>query len=229
MKMTDLNLIIDEVKLSFIFKSSEPVPESTLLSWLMEKGFQDITDVPKRVGTSTFGIERLNIARKGTCQVLYDPHGGNLGVAGNKLKEVLDGFDVIELLLKEKGFDVAEDVKFVEFVMDSRVFVKGKLKPLEKISHFHEVQKFSKFSEIMGEDVIPFDIRFCPKREAKTSEDFRKIPKWFDIHVHPYISNPNYYSIHIVLRDSDLSNVKAFAKTVSDKTLNIIKVIVEEV
>jgi hypothetical protein len=226
--MTDLDLIIDEVKISFIFRSAEPVPEATLLSWLIEKGFQDITDVPKRVGTSTFGIERLNIARKGACQVLYDPHGGNLGVAGNKLKEVLEAFNAIESLLKEKGFDIHEDIKCVEFVLDSRVFVKGKLKPLEKISNFVGAQKLSKFSEIMGEDVIPFDIRFCPKREAKASEDFRKIPKWFDVHVHPYISNPNYYSIRIVFRDIDLSNVKAFSETVSDKILNIIKIIVEE-
>ncbi|RLI42487.1 hypothetical protein DRO59_04015 [Candidatus Bathyarchaeota archaeon] len=222
------NLIIDEVKLSFVFKSSEPIPEDTLLSWLLEKGFQDITDVPKRIGTSTFGIERLNIARKGTCQVLYDPRGGNLGVAGNKLKETLKEFVVIESMLKEKGFNLSDDVRFIEFVVNSRLFVKGKLKPLEKISEFIGVQKMSKFSEIMGEDVIPFDIRFCPKREAKASEDFRKIPEWFDIHVHPYISNPNYYSVHVVFRDTDLSNVKKFAETVSDKIVNIIKMIVGE-
>jgi hypothetical protein len=222
------DLIIDEIRLSFSFKSPEPIPENTLLSWLIEKGFQEITDVPKRVGTSIIGIERVNIARRGNCQVLYDPHLGNLGVAGNKLDDVLMEFDVVESMLKEKGFNIVDDIKFVEFVMDSRLFLKAKMKPLEKISSFLDAQKFSKFGEIMGEDVIPFDIRFCPKKEMKTSEDFRKIPKWFDIHVHPYVPNPNYYSIHIVFRDTDIFNVKTFVKTVSDKIINIIKVITED-
>ncbi len=223
--MKKLLLEVEEFRLSFIFTSVEPIPEGVLLSWLEERGFAEIRDVPKRIGTETFGIERLNIARKGACQVIYDPRVGNLGIAGRRYEEVLEEFDRVATMLKEMGFDFLKEMKCFELVLEGRVFAKGKPKPLEKITDFLETEKFSALNRIIGAEVIPFDIRFCPKSEMGTIEDLRRIPKWFDIHIHPYVPNPNYYGVRLVFRDTDISNVKKFAETANDKIVEIINVI----
>ena len=83
-----------------------------MLEWLSEKDYEKITEFPKRVGTSMFGIERINIARKGDYQILYDPHVGSLEIANNKPSNVVKEFNVIESMLKEKGYDLSQEIKF---------------------------------------------------------------------------------------------------------------------
>lgn len=223
--MEKLNLEIEEFRLSFIFTTVDPVPEGVLLSWLEEKGFTEIKDIPKRIGTGTFGIERLNIARKGFCQVLYNPNVASLGVAGRKYEEVLREFSEVESILKEMGFDLSKEVRCFELVLEGRVFVKGKAKPLETIANFIGIEKFSLFNKIIGAEVIPFDIRFVPKTQMMTFENLRTIPKWFDIHVYPHIPNPNYYGVRFIFRDTELSKVKKLAETANNKILEVIKLI----
>jgi len=225
--MTEIRLSIQEIRLSFMFKNIEPIPEDILLEWLVEKNFEIITEIPKKIGTITFGIERVNIARRGDCQVLYDPHVGSLGIAGNRPAEVLKEFEVIESMLKEKGFDLSTDIKSIELVFHGRAFVRDRFKPLEKICKFIGIDKFSKFNEVMGEEVAPFDIRFYPKREMKTSENLRHISRWFDVHIHPLVENPNYCAIHVVFRDTNITNIKAFTETIRDKILQILTIIIE--
>jgi hypothetical protein len=223
--MQRLKLIPTEYRLSFLFSSVEPVPESILLDWLEEKGFTEIKDIPKRIGTESVGIERLNIARRGTCQVIYDPSVASLGIAGRSYEEVLREFGRVESMLKEKGIDFLKEMRGFELTLEARVFAKGMPKPLESITKFLGTEKLSEFNEIVGAEVIPFCIRFCPKSEMETFENLRRIPKWFDFYIYPLIVNPNYYAIRAVFRDTDLSHVKKFAEVINDKILEMIKVI----
>jgi len=225
--MPDLKFIIEECRLSFIFKSVEPLPESELLSWLVTEGFAEIKDIPRKIGTPTFGIERMNIARKGANEVLYDNLGGLLGVTGKKIEDVMEGFDIVGSILKKNGVDLPSNVKSLELALSLRIFVKGVHKPLEKIGKFLGINRFSGFSKIMEEEVIPFDVRFCPRREAKTSENLKTIANWFDIHIYPYVYNPNYFEVRVVFRDSSFEKVIEFTKTVMDKMASIISIILE--
>lgn len=223
--MQKLNLIPTEYRLSFIFSSVEPVPESALLEWLQEKDFVEIRDIPKRIGTESIGIERLNIARKGSCEVIYDPRVASLGIAGRNREEVLREFDSVGSMLKEKEFDFSKEMKGFELIWEGRVFAKGMPKPLESITKFLGTEKFSEFNEIIGAEVIPFCVRLCPKSEMNTFENLRKIPEWFDFYIYPFVVNPNYFAIHAVFRDVNLSSVKRFAEVIDDKVLEMIRVI----
>jgi hypothetical protein len=224
--MKETSLFVEEVRLTFVFKSVDPIPEDLLLEWLSENGYEKITEFPKRIGTSMFGIERINIARKGDCQILYDPRVGSLGIASNKPSNVVKEFNVIESMLKEKGYDLSQEIKFYEMLFQGRLFIKGKFKPLESICSFVGIEKFSRFKNVMGEEVAPFDIRFYPKREMKTTENLRGIPKWFDVHIYPFIENPGYYAVSIVFRDADSINVKSFTEDIANKVLGIFDIIV---
>jgi hypothetical protein len=223
--MEKLKLMASEYRLSFIFSNIEPIPESILLDWLREKDFTEITDIPKRIGTESIGIERLNIARRGSCEVIYDPHAGTLGIAGRNYEEVLKEFDRVESMLKEMGFDFSKEMRGFELTLEGRVFAKGMPKPLESITKFLGTEKFSEFDKIIGAETVPFCIRLCPKSEMGTFEDLRRVSKWFDFYIYPFVPNPNYYGVRAVFRDANLSNVKECAKNVENKILEVIKVI----
>lgn len=219
-----MKIIPDEIRLFFTFSSVEPIPEDDLLSHLRGMGFDEIKEIPKRLGTETFGIERLNIARSGRCEIIYDPRRGRLGIVGNNSQEVLQKFEQLESMLRDMGFDFSSQLKFFEFSSDNRIFVKGK-RPLQNIANFLEVEKFSKFKEIVGTEVAPFCIRFYPKDKINTVQDFKEIPKWFDFHIYPFVPNPQYHALKIIFRDNDISNVKNFVKEVDNKILRIIELI----
>jgi hypothetical protein len=225
--MANIEILIEACKFSFIFRSGEPIPESELLSWLLAEGFEKISDIPKRIGTTTFGIERMNIARKKTSEVLYDDSNGVLIVTGKHPKEAFGVFNEVMSMLEKNEFDIANNVRSYEFGLNGRVFVKGKFKPLDKIAEFMGTEKFSKFSDILGEEVIPFDIRFCPKRESSTSESFKTLTSWFDIHIFPNVINPNYYTVRAVFRDPSVAKMIKFSETIDAKISSILSVINE--
>jgi len=224
--MKDAQILIEEIRLSLVFKNAEPIPEDFLLKLLTEKGYEVIDEIPKRIGTATFGIERINIARRGNCQVLYDPRMGMLGIAGNRPDHVVKEVNNIEAILEENGYDLSQEIKFYEMLFQGRIFMKSKFKPLEKIGSFIGLDKFSKFKDVMGEDVAPLDIRFYPKREMKTAENLRSILKWFDVHIYPYIENPSYYAVNIVFRDPDSATVKSFSENILSKVSEIFNIII---
>jgi len=222
-----MSLNIKECRLSFNFVVPEPIPSNDLLTLLQKGGFKEIKDIPRRIGTEAIGIERINIARKGGCEILYDSSNGMLGVVGKNINEVLDRFKEVESILTENlEFDLSSSlVKSFELSLDSNLFAKGTSRPLEEISRFLGEDKFSKFNAIIGRDVAPFSIRFYPKSEMKAFNNLRKISEWFDFHIYPYIANPQYYGIKAVFRDNDISTIKGVASKIESMILSIIETI----
>jgi len=159
--MKQVRLYPEEIRMSFIFVAIEPIPEDELLSYLQEKGFEEIKEIPKILGTERLGFARANIARKDSCEVLYDPRSPSLGVTGKNRKEVLDRFEEIEEMISDIE-EFTTQVKYYELFSIYKVYTKSKNKPLNCISEFLWYEKFGKFNEIFNTEIAPFSIRFYP-------------------------------------------------------------------
>lgn len=71
--MKKVRLFSEEVRLGLLFGAPDPIPEDDLIGYLKEIGYEEITGIPKIFGTEESGLIRANIARKGPCEVLYNP------------------------------------------------------------------------------------------------------------------------------------------------------------
>ena len=45
----NIELLIEQLRLAFIFSSVEPIPEEILLSWLKERSFEESLELPRKV------------------------------------------------------------------------------------------------------------------------------------------------------------------------------------
>ena len=151
-----MKLTLDEVRMAFIFPLEEPFPEDHFLENLKGGGFVEITEIPKRIGTEAFGIERLDIVKKGGCRVAYDDKAGVVSVVGKVPFEVLRTFGEVGKTLENMGYNLSTDMRTFELHMKGRFFVKDKAKPLESIANFWGLDKLSKFKDVVGAEVPEF-------------------------------------------------------------------------
>jgi hypothetical protein len=220
-----MKLTLDEVRMAFIFPLEEPFPEDHLLENLKGRGFVEITEVPKRIGTEAFGIERLDIVKKGGCKVAYDDKAGIISVVGRVPLEVLKTFEEVGKTLEDMGYNLLTDMRTFELHIKGRFFVKDKAKPLESIANFLGLDKLSKFKDVVGEEVAPFCVRFYPKDKMRSAENLRRTAKWFDLNFYPYVPNPQYFGIDAVFRNPDLVAIKDMLEKIEERTLKIIEII----
>ena len=220
-----MKMIVDEFRLHYFFVVASPIPQDDLLLLLGQKGFREIDEVPKRIGSEVFGIERINIARKAGCQILYDETKGMLGVSSTNIEGALKCFTELKSVIEDAGIEISSQVKFYELSLNGRVFAKGKIKPLETISKFIGEDKLSQFKTIMGAEVAPFSVRFYPKEQIKTISNLRKRPVWFDFQIYPYVPNPQYYGVKVVIRNTDIKQFKNGVSQVEKKVLQVIETI----
>lgn len=221
-----MKVIFEEVRMSFIFTSSEPIPGDYLLDNLIRRNFVEITEIPKRIGSEIFGVERLDIAKKGECRVVYDGLLGILSIVGRVPSEVMERFDEVGQMLKDLGYDFTTEIRTYEAYLRSKIFVKGKVRPLEAIANFLGPEKMTKFKDIVGEECAPLCIRFYPKNEMKAIENLRRTIKWFDFNIYPHILNPQDFGIEVVLRNPELSILKDRFMRIEESILRIVEIIV---
>lgn len=219
--MKKVRLFPEEIRLGLLFGAPDPIPEDDLINYLKEIGFEEITGIPKIFGTEESGLVRANIARKGTCEVLYNPPRASLEVVGKNFKEVLDRFEEIKSMLDGKE-EIATQIRSYQLVSSYKVFTKDRYRPLYHISDFVGYDKIDKFNSLLGEEITPFSIRLCPKSKIGVAENIRDIPDWFDIQIFPYVLNPQYYGVNIVFRNPDILKVKEFTKKMEDRIENMI-------
>jgi len=219
--MKKIRLFPEEIRLGILFRAPDPIPEDDLISYLKEIGFEEITGIPKIFGTEESGFVRANIARKGPCEVLYNPPQASLEVVGKNFKEVLDRFDEIKSMLDGKE-EIATQIRSYQLVSSYKVFTKDRYRPLHHISDFVRYDKIDKFNSLLNEEITPFSIRLCPKSKIDVVENIRDIPDWFDIQIFPYVLNPQYYGVNIVFRNPDILKVREFTKKMEDRIENMI-------
>jgi hypothetical protein len=207
------------------FPASEPVFLQDLLEATAKRGFTKISG-PAKIGSGLLEIERLNIARKGDCDLIYDVESGVIGVAGKESTLVVDVFEDLKYVFDDLQLSVtASNITYVELVLNGIVSAKSKVRPLRSIADFYGKGKFDQISTLLHEEVAPFSVRFYPKSAMDAVNDLKTIPKWFDISISPNISNPKFYGITIVFRDTEIQRVEHTTRDIESLVMSIIKVI----
>ncbi len=212
-----------DYRITILFNNPYPFPEEQLIDILSKKGFSEIKDIPKIMGTPPLQVIRATVARKGDNEVLYNPDKGHLGIIGLNFKEVNDDFEILEsTIISELGIEKSS-IKSAELISSNRVYSINA--PLEVISRFLESANFSKFKEVFGGDVDlkPFTVRMYINTEISGS--INTLSNWADLTIEPFIPNPKYYLVRLIYRNTDNDKVKEVAKRVDNIILDSIKLI----
>lgn len=223
----ELQIYPQDYRITILFNNPYPFPEEQLIEILSKKGFSEIKDIPKIMGTPPLQVIRATVARKGDNEVLYNPDKGHLGIIGLNFKEVNDDFEILESTIKsELGIEksaIKSAIKSAELISSNRVYSKNA--PLEVISKFLESANFSKFKEVFGEDadIKPFTVRMYINTEISGS--INTLSNWADLTIEPFIPNPKYYLVRLIYRDTDNDKVKEIAKKVDNIILDSIRLI----
>lgn len=219
----ELQIYPQDYRITILFNNPYPFPEEQLIENLSKKGFSEIKDIPKIMGTPPLQIVRATVARKGDNEVLYNPDKGHLGIIGLNFKEVNDDFDILESTIKSEMGIEQSAIKSAELISSNRVYSKNA--PLEVISRFLDSVNLSKFKEVFGEDVDikPFTVRMYINTEISGS--INTLSNWADLTIEPFIPNPKYYLVRLIYRNTDNDKVKEVAKKVDNIILNSIRLI----
>lgn len=216
----EIRVIPDEVAISIRFGVQEPFTKEELTDLLIKREFESIPG-PERI--EELGAERVSIARKRGCVINYDRSAGWVEAKGEKYHQTFITFEEVESILKEED-DIFSGIKSYEFSSKNRVNIKKpRIRPLEAIGNFLDMDKFHKFEEITGIELTPFCIRVCPKEKIGVLESLRETQDWLDLYIFPYITNPKYFAVWLVFRDKDGEKVKKFAKEAENKAKEVVK------
>lgn len=219
----ELQIYPQDYRITILFNNPYPFPEEQLIEILSKKGFSEIKDIPKIMGTPPLQVIRATVARKGDNEVLYNPDKGHLGIIGLNFKEVNDDFEILEsAIISELGIEKSA-IKSAELISSNRIYSINA--PLEVISRFLESANFSKFKEVLGEDVDikPFTVRMYINTEISGS--INTLSNWADLTIEPFIPNPKYYHVRLIYRNTDNDKVKEVAKKLDKIILNSIRLI----
>jgi hypothetical protein len=219
----ELQIYPQDYRITILFNNPYPFPEEQLIEILSKKGFSEIKDIPKIMGTPPLQVIRATVVRKGDNEVLYNPDKGYLGIIGLNFKEVNDDFEILESTIKSELGIEKSAIKSAELISSNRVYSINA--PLEVISRFLESANFSKFKEVLGEDIDikPFTVRMYINTEISGS--INTLSNWADLTIEPFIPNPKYYLVRLIYRNTDNDNVKEVAKKLDKIILNSIRLI----
>lgn len=160
------------------------------------------------------------IASRDDLKFRMHPERGVVGVDGKKIDDVLDEFQEVAHLFKEKlDVDLDDRARFYEFTCE--LFVVSSKETKKTLAElFSGFEHMKRFREIIGHDTVNYGIRLVP---ARTDPDSAH---WFDYKIEPMVTNPNRtYYVYVVYRDKkDKKNaVMEAAKRLEETTKSLVK------
>ena len=159
------------------------------------------------------------IATKADYIVDVNSDMGVLAIEG-KSEAVLTEFDELESLIKNKlNVDISEGVQFYEAFAYLTIF--SEKNPIEKMGKiFESIEETIKFSDVLGEDVSVFTVKFASKGKIPNQEE------WFEFSIEPAPLRPiNEYHAIIVYRGTNKLKVQKFVQELRNKTLKVVELI----
>ena len=213
--MKKLKVRFDEVVFAFVYKGvPDVVPEDLLVEKLEERGFE-IEEGPRVFEFPGGEMMRLDIARKGDVDVLYDPRESFIGV-GTKTGNVSVLTNYIENLseiLRELELD---SPSFYRISARGRAWYGKNVK--ESLKDVLEI-KLKNVEEKLGVDfkLQPACIRLIP-----ADMDFGKLP-WIDLLIEPLVNNPKYYRTELIYQDLDLASSLQMLRDMGERIANLLK------
>ncbi|GEM_PF-2346183 len=230
----DINIHIEpeRIHIGIFFDVNEPILEKDFLNLLKDKGFKLIYEMELKPETTGVGIliGVPTVARKRGVCVDYIKEEGKIIIVGSKFDDVFLTFKEIREILEKN--EILQEAK--RFEIFTQVKAKVGKKPIsaiklisKSVSQIIPRDRLSKLEKILGDELIPMCIRFCPKRKKDAVENIKENNYWIDLYVLPYILNTRYLSIWLVYRDKNVTKIENFAKDLRKRLEDIIKVIIK--
>jgi hypothetical protein len=158
------------------------------------------------------------IARKGNVLVDVDNQRNLVGVQGDSIKECLEVFEEIIVILKD-DFDVnlEDDLNYAELIVQYLIPTESNaFEALQKSVSF----KSNKLNGILGVETSIYSYSVVPKGVLPTSK------KWFEISISPKLTIPTKaYWVEVVFRDINTKSVTAFTSKLNSTVYKILNVI----
>lgn len=167
------------------------------------------------------GILAKKGTQKGEVFITVEPQRRTLGIEGVSIKDVSRYFDEVMELLSSSYEDIEKNVIAHELI--GTIVISSNKKPLEKIGNiFGEHELFTRFKDVLGEDVTPFTIKVISK--GKTPIE----PEWFEITIEPYEPQINtHYHLRLIYRNPSRTKLTGFIEDFEAKALMLIDKIEE--
>jgi hypothetical protein len=209
-----MSLIFNSLGLSYKFPTPHPFDEKEFLENLEDTFIQ--STVPGVDMAEPDKTNSVYYIKSGNCELNFQPDRGIVGVKGNNFSEVDTIFNDINNILSDKMEININEVDYLELISDGRF--KGKELPLVTISKNHTFKKASIIQDFFNnEEIIPFEIRYCPKESVNNKRNIRELNDWFELQIMPLIVNPSFYYWQVIFRNDDVSKVKLFWNDIESK------------
>lgn len=158
------------------------------------------------------------VAIKGNLELILDSANKALGIEGNGIPEVIDGFkELRSFWMNQLNPSPTAVTHYVE--LGGEGVVKSKNNPVEAFSNFWSKSEIIQgITDIVGIDVVNFGFRLVCRDKNPNNTD------WFDLRIQPdVLSSGNQYYTNIVWRSGDLETLLNSIATVNDKILALIR------
>jgi hypothetical protein len=194
-----------------------PLTFSEILNSLEKNGYELSPAIPFPRPTGRFRGSG-QIGRKGNISINIDGGEKSLIIAGTSLEDVRDEFHTLfKTILDDYAFNLDEIVKFYQYTATYRY--KTKKNPFLTISKSCEYLKIKELSEIIGEPLKTFGIRFASADNIPNSED------WCDVKITPDIEKNDGYIFEIVYRNKNKDNYQTFISNIETNLMKVVSLL----
>lgn len=143
-----------------------------------------------------------NVWQKGDVEVYYEPMRGFLSSEGLNPEATAKVFEEISLVAEGLlGHPLGADLKWAELNAAARV--QGSKAPLTALSAKGDGGWASGLGKILGESLRPFSRTFFAAGSSDLNLPLRDVPEWTHLAIEPFVVNPAFYFVRLVIRKID--------------------------
>ena len=194
-----LKVQLDECRISYLFKTENPIDEEKLEFRLIDKKYKINKD--RIITRPPLQAVILNFARKGGIDIIYEKSNipTFIGVMGKNHNNVVTEFEHIKHILEDIDEFILEESTGLETVLSCKVF--GDPKPNLLLPLFAK-DHIKKFDNKFGKNFV-MDNFTLKHKNSKTL---------ISIHIAPLYRDIRYFYIQLVLKDDSLEHVFDFVE-----------------
>lgn len=187
-RLSDLKIILDDFRLSYLFDIEDPVPENRLASELESRDFKVAKQ--RYIVAPPLKAVLLNLATYKGTSVMYqkDSIPSFIGVAGKDIVGVKDCFDTLREILNQIDSTVLIRSNGIEMVTTTKVFSRSI--PSEVIPSLGS-KKIEQLREVVGGNPAINNVEIVSKDGDKT---------WL-ITIAPLLRSPKYFWLRLTYQD----------------------------
>lgn len=210
------------VRMAIAFSSKYPLEENSLNDELRGSGFIVPTTERYTVRASEDGAQSTAMKwTRGETEVYYEPTRPFLTAEGRAPSQVVETFSLVDKISKRLlGENPEQKQKYGELYVVARVM--GAKFPLRAMREKRD-DLTKAMSELLGTDVQRFSEVFCCGVNDEGPTPLNQVLDWTHITVEPFVVNPTYYFVRIVIRNHDVEVVRKFGDNLESILIRIVE------